>query len=263
MSVPVGVAAHGLIELSAGVVDHVWLAGSGDGGAPLVFLHEGLGSLDLWRDFPARLVARTGRDALVWSRHGYGASRVVREPRAVRYMHDEALSVLPELLDRLGVDTPVLVGHSDGASIALIHAGRAARAVAGVVALAPHVVVEDRTIAGIEAARRRYRETDLPARMARHHADADATFWGWNDVWLSPAFRSWSIEDHLPGVRCPVLAMQCVDDDYGTAEQLQRIAAGASGPVSVQLVAGRGHSPHLVAANDVTERIVQWLAGVG
>ena len=172
-------------------------------GPALVLLHEGLGSLDLWRRFPGVLASLTGRMVLVWSRYGYGRSAVVAEPRAVSYMHEEALGVLPHLLDRLGIERPALVGHSDGASIALIHAGAGIRPVAGVVALAPHVMVEERSLAGIRAARHEYLHGDLPARLARYHTDPDATFWGWNDVWLSEPFRAWSIEAYLPHDRLP------------------------------------------------------------
>jgi pimeloyl-ACP methyl ester carboxylesterase len=253
---------HRILELEGGPVEYRMVRGAGPGGAPLVFLHEGLGSLGLWRRFPDEVVARTGRDAVVWSRHGYGASAVVRVPLTPRYMHDEALVVLPELLDRLGIGAPVLVGHSDGASIALVHAGSGVHPVSGIVALAPHVMVEERTIEGIEAARDAYRSTDLPVRLGRHHADADATFWRWNDIWLSPSFRDWTIEDYLPGVTCPVLAVQCADDEYGTLAQLERITAGTGGPVTAHVVDGPGHSPHLVATAEVVDVVATWLAGL-
>ena len=256
-----GVVATETIALERGPVDYELLPGRG-GRRPLVFLHEGLGSLGLWRGFPADLVARTGRDALVWSRHGYGASPGDRAPWGPDYMHQEALGVLPELLDRLGIDAPVLVGHSDGASIALIHAGSAVRPVSGVVALAPHVMVEPRTIAGIEAARDAYRTTDLPTRLARHHLDADATFWRWNEIWLSEAFRHWNIEAYLSGLSVPVLALQCAGDEYGSPEQLHRIAAGSPAPVERHVIAGAGHAPHLAAPAEVAGLVERWLAGV-
>jgi pimeloyl-ACP methyl ester carboxylesterase len=217
-----------------------------DGAAPtIVFLHEGLGSIELWRDFPARLCARTGRRGLVFSRYGYGDSDVLAAPRAVDYMHHEALVVLAELLDRLVITGPVLVGHSDGASIALIAAGSGTVDACALVLLAPHVFVEGETVAGIEAARVAWETTDLPTRLARRHRDAEATFWGWNDIWLDPAFRSWNIEDFLPGVHCPVLCVQGAGDRYGTAAQLDAIEAGVSGPVERVVLDDCGHSPHL------------------
>lgn len=210
----------------------------------LVFLHEGLGSLSAWRDFPARVAATTGCDALVWSRAGYGQSSPPDRPFAVRYMHDEALSVLPALLDRLAIARPLLIGHSDGASIALIHAGGSGRAVAGLVLLAPHVFVEDLSVTSIAAARDAFATTDLPARLARHHRDPAATFRRWNDIWLHPDFRGWNIEEYLPRIGCPVLALQGREDEYGTAAQLEAIRAQVRGEISVRLLADCRHSPH-------------------
>jgi pimeloyl-ACP methyl ester carboxylesterase len=221
----------------------------------LVLLHEGLGSLAQWRDFPALLASLTGRKVVVWSRHGYGRSTVVRTPRAVGYMHDEALGVLAEFLDRLAIERPVLIGHSDGASIALIHAGAAVRPVAGVVALAPHVVVEERSLTGIREARQEYLHGDLRTRLARQHRDPDATFWGWNNVWLSSAFRSWNIEAYLPAITCPVLLVQCADDRYGSLAQLDRIQDGVAGPVDRLVLPDGGHAPHRSHRDEVAARI--------
>lgn len=209
----------------------------------LVFLHEGLGSIALWRDFPSQVVAATGCPALVYSRYGYGNSEPLRAPRRVDFMHAEALQTLPELLDKLGIERPVLFGHSDGASIALIHAGGSARPVAGLILMAPHVLVEDVTIRSIEAAKQAYETTDLRAKLARYHADVDSAFRGWSDVWLDPAFRDWNIEEYLPRVRCPVLAIQGEDDEYGTMEQLERIARAVPGTELLKLPRCR-HSPH-------------------
>jgi pimeloyl-ACP methyl ester carboxylesterase len=235
-----------LLALRNGEVEVEIIAGGQAADAPaLVLLHEGLGSLALWRDFPGVLASLTGRKVVAWSRYGYGRSSVVRPPWPAEYMHLEALTVLPELLDRLAIERPVLVGHSDGASIALIYAGgQTRRPVAGVVALAPHVVVEDRSVAGVRAARQEYLHGDLPARLARYHTDPDATFWGWNDVWLSEPFRAWNIEAYLPNIACPVLLVQCADDRYGSLAQLDRIQDRAAGRVERLVLPEGGHAPH-------------------
>jgi pimeloyl-ACP methyl ester carboxylesterase len=210
----------------------------------LVFLHEGLGSVALWKDFPARVADATGCSVLVYSRAGYGRSSPATLPRATDYMHVEALTVLPALLDRLGIADPVLVGHSDGASIALLHAGSGSRPVRALIALAPHVFVEDMSIASIAEVRRQYDTTDLRERLARRHADPDAAFRGWNDIWLAPAFRSWNIESCLPGVRCPLLMIQGRDDEYGSAAQLDAIERQVGGKVARIELADCRHSPH-------------------
>jgi pimeloyl-ACP methyl ester carboxylesterase len=183
-------------------------------------------------------------------------------------MHQEALEVLPEFLDRLALDRPVLIGHSDGASIALISAGSAGAAgtaggagpaVAGVVAIAPHVMVEERSLAGIQAARDEYLHGDLPGRLARYHADPDATFWGWNDVWLSEPFRAWNIDPYLPTITCPVLLVQCADDRYGSLAQLDRIQDQVPGRVErLEWLAG-GHAPHQSHRNQVAARILRFV----
>ena len=210
----------------------------------LVFLHEGLGSVALWKDFPARVADATGCPVLVYSRAGYGRSSPAPLPRTTDYMHVEALTVLPALLDRLGIWDPVLVGHSDGASIALLHAGSGSRPVRALVALAPHVFVEDMSIASIDEVRRQYETTDLREKLARRHADPDAAFRGWNDIWLAPAFRSWNIEACLPGVRCPLLLIQGRDDEYGSAAQLDAIERQVGGQVTRIELADCRHSPH-------------------
>lgn len=224
---------------------------------PVVLLHEGLGSVGLWRGFPAALQARTGRRVIAFSRFGHGRSERPPAPRTPAFFHEEALDVLPELLERLGASEPVLVGHSDGASIALIHAGR--HPVAGIALLAPHVFVEEITVAAIREARRAFDEGVLRERMARHHDDPAAAFDGWCDVWLDPAFRDWSLEAEAEQVDCPVLLIQGADDPYGTLEQLDRIQARVRGPVERLVVPG-GHSPHLEAAEPVTAALVDWVS---
>jgi len=212
-------------------------------GPTLVFLHEGLGSVAMWRDFPERVARAIGCNALVYSRYGYGRSDPLAAPRTVRYMHDEAQVALPELLDQLAIDRPILIGHSDGGSIALIHAGARARPVAGVVTLAAHVYVEDVSIASIAAAKTAYETADLRARLARFHADVDSAFRGWNRIWLAPEFRDWNIEEYLPRIECPMLAIRGADDEYGTMEQMRRIGASVGVAELIELDAC-GHSPH-------------------
>jgi pimeloyl-ACP methyl ester carboxylesterase len=228
----------------------------------LVFLHEGLGSIAMWRDFPGRLAHATGCNAVVYSRYGYGNSEALHEDRPVRYMHDEALVALPQLLDALSLSRPILVGHSDGASIALIHAGGAGRVLAGLVLMAPHVLVEDVSVASIAAARVAYETTDLRAKLARHHADVDSAFWGWNRIWLHPDFRPWNIEEYLPRIDCPVLAIQGEDDEYGTMEQLARLERGVRDLECVALADCR-HSPHKDQPAAVIDAITRFVDRLG
>jgi len=224
----------------------------------IVMLHEGLGSIGLWRDFPAQLAAATSTCVVLYSRKGYGRSDPLTGPRLVDYMHEEALQVLPGLLEQLQIERPVLFGHSDGASIALIHAGGSGRAVAGAIAMAPHVMVEDISITSIAAAREAYRTTDLRERLARYHEDVDGAFWGWNEIWLNPAFRAWNIEEFLPRIECPVLAIQGLRDEYGTLEQIERIARHVSRFERLTLETCR-HSPHRDRPKEVLEAVTQWL----
>lgn len=209
----------------------------------LVFLHEGLGSIGQWRDFPQRLAHTTDCGALAYARYGYGNSSVLAEARGVDYMHREAQSVLPQLLGKLGIRNPILVGHSDGGSIALIYAGSGHQARALII-LAPHVFVEGISIRAIEEAKQAFLTSDLPQRFARYHRDAQKTFWGWNDIWLAPEFRSWNIEALLPNITCPVLAIQGEQDEYGTMAQLDAIARAVSGPCDQLKLPQCGHRVH-------------------
>lgn len=233
------------VEIDGRRVEVVQLASAHPrAGAPaIVFLHEGLGSVSMWRDFPQRVADATGCEAIVYSRVGYGRSDPITDKRSVRYMHDEALHALPRLLDALGVQAPILFGHSDGASIALIHAGGTRRDMTALVLMAPHVMVEDISVASIAQAKVAYETTDLRARLAKYHADVDSAFRGWNDIWLDPAFRAWNIEQYLPGIRCPILAIQGEDDEYGTMDQVERIARQCRDVDLVKLADCR-HSPH-------------------
>lgn len=228
----------------------------------LVFLHEGLGSVAGWRDYPARIAAATGWRVLVYSRRGYGQSDPIPGPRAVDFMHDEGRAVLPALLDQLGIERPILIGHSDGGSIALIHAGGTGRPVRGVVTLAAHVFVEDLTIAGIVDARKAFETTDLGQRLGRIHKDVPSAFWGWNDIWLHPDFRDWNIEAFLPKIRCPVLAIQGVDDQYGTPAQVDAIVRGVGSRAKGLMIENCRHAPHREAEAATTKAIVDFVAGV-
>ena len=208
----------------------------------LVLLDEVLGSISLWRDFPAQLAAATGYRVLAYSRPGYGESAPHAAPRTPRYMHDEALEVLPALLGALGIRRPLLVGHSDGGSIGLIHAGAFPDQLRGLVAIAPHSWVEEEALAGIREAGKVWEDSDWPTRLAKHHVDANRVFHDWHDTWLSPAFRDWNITDYLPAIRCPLLALQGDRDEYATLRQIEILGERAG--AQVQVLADCGHSPH-------------------
>lgn len=230
-------------------IEHQWLR-RGDAAAPLlVFLHEGLGSVSMWRDFPLALCEALQCRGLVYSRPGYGQStpRATNEAWGTDFMHRQAYEVLPALFEALGVDTkrdkPWLFGHSDGGSIALLFAARFPDQVAGAIAVAPHLLVEEISVSSITEARTAYLQTDLRQRLARHHADVDSAFWGWNDIWLHPAFRAWNITAELASITCPLLAVQGVNDEYGTLEQVRGIVRLAPQCELVEL-ADCGHSPH-------------------
>ncbi|MGH9651500.1 MAG: alpha/beta fold hydrolase, partial [Terriglobales bacterium] len=202
-----------------------------------------MGSIRQWRDFPEQVARATGCRALVYDRYGYGQSDVLREPRrTVRFMHEEALVSLPALLWELRIENPVLVGHSDGASIALIHA--ATHPVRAVALLAPHVFVEDSGLKSIKELNDAFETTELPERLAKYHRDARRTFHLWADAWLDPAFRNWNIEEVLPRIRCPVLAIQGEGDEYGSMAQLEAVARQVGGPCELVKLENCGHSPH-------------------
>ena len=225
----------------------------------IVFLHEGLGSMALWRDFPSQVAGATNCPAIVYSRYGYGNSDVSRAPRPVSYLHDEALICLPELLEKLAVRNPILLGHSDGGSIALIYAGEHDQ-VKGLILLAPHLFVEEISIASIVAVKAAFETTDLREKLGLYHRDSGSTFRGWNDIWLNPDFRSWNIEGYLPNVKCPVLAIQGLDDQYGTLAQLDAIARQAQGPVELVHLPNCGHSPHRDQSETVLAAIRTFVA---
>jgi pimeloyl-ACP methyl ester carboxylesterase len=231
-------------------------------GLELVFLHEGLGSVSHWKDFPARVADATGSAVTVYSRYGCGNSDLLTEPRAVSYMHDEALQALPDLLAQLHIENPILIGHSDGASIALIYAGTHDH-VRGLVLLAPHVFVEDLSVASIAEAKTSFATTNLFEKLGRHHRDAARTFWGWNDIWIHPDFRQWNIEEFLPRITCPILAIQGLDDQYGTMAQVQTIARRSGGLVEILPLAECRHSPQRDQAEAVLAAIAGFVRRVG
>ncbi len=242
-------------------LEYAWINAERQDTPLLVFLHEGLGSLAMWKDYPRALCDAAGARGLVYSREGYGRStpRAAHEKWPVSYMHRQAHDVLPALLANLGVrELPWLFGHSDGASIALLFAAAYPERVAGVVAVAPHIFVEDVSIASIEAARTAYLTTDLEARLAPYHEDPDSTFWGWNDIWLDPAFRAWNIEDQLPRIRAPLLAVQGEDDEFGTMAQIDEIARLVPHARRVKLPAC-GHSPQRDQPQALTRAVVDFL----
>jgi pimeloyl-ACP methyl ester carboxylesterase len=226
----------------------------------LVFLHEGLGSTALWKTFPDRVAEATGCPAFIYSRYGYGKSERLSAPRAVDYMHREALDILPEVLQQAGIAQPILIGHSDGASISLIHAGAGKWRVRGVVAMAPHVFVEDLTVASIAQAKVTFETTDLAQKLGRYHDDPVSTFRGWNDIWLHPDFRRWNIESCLPGIICPVLVIQGADDQYGTLAQVDAIARQVRSPVEQVILPDCAHSPHVDQKESTLEAIANFVA---
>lgn len=236
----------------------------GDATRPwLVFLHEGLGCVALWRDFPDKVARRTGCRALVYSRIGYGQSDGLDAPRTPRFMHEEAEDALPRLLAALAIEQPILIGHSDGASIALIHAAYEANEIKAVVAMAPHVMVEAISVESIAKILETYETTDLRARLAKHHKHVDDAFYGWARTWLSPAFRAWSIGAEASRLACPVLLVQGVDDEYGTLAQLDAIERAAKGPVQRLALSNCGHSPHRDQEAAVLDAIAAFAERVG
>jgi pimeloyl-ACP methyl ester carboxylesterase len=253
LNAPMPVSAIEFVELDwngrAVRVEHQWLRRADTAAPLLVFLHEGLGSVSMWRDFPRDLCEALQCRGLVYSRPGYGQStpRAADEAWAPDFMHRQARTLLPALLQALDVDTgkdkPWLLGHSDGGSIALLYAAQFPEQLGGAIVLAPHILVEDVSVASIAQARAAYADTDLRQRLARHHADVDSAFRGWNDIWLHPEFRDWNITQELFTITCPLMAIQGVNDEYGTLEQIRGIARRVPHCHLLEL-ADCGHSPH-------------------
>jgi pimeloyl-ACP methyl ester carboxylesterase len=240
-------------------LEYAWFGAIGVAARPIVMLHEGLGSVAQWKDFPDRLAAATRRRVLAYSRWGYGASEPLAGPLGVDFMHVEALGTLPPLLDALDVSEPILFGHSQGSSMALIHAARAHRSVTAVVAIAPLVFVEGYGLDSIRQARVAFLDTDLREKLARYHDDVESAFWGWNDIWLNPDFATWNIEALLPKIACPVLTIQGLEDEYGTIEQIHRIARAVPSLRRLELPQC-GHSPHRDQPETVLAAVTSFLA---
>jgi pimeloyl-ACP methyl ester carboxylesterase len=242
-------------------LEYIWLGPSPDQAPTIIFLHEGLGCVGMWKDFPERVAAATGFGALVYSRAGYGNSDPIELPRPITFMHDEALTVLPQVISTLQIREAILFGHSDGGSIALIHAGSdSAKNVRALILEAPHVFVEDLSIESITLAKENYESGSLRQGLAPYHGDnVDCAFRGWNDVWLNPQFRSWNIESYLPSITAPVLVIQGEDDQYGTIKQVEAIERGSSGIVVTTLLSDCGHSPHRDQPEQVIESVIKFL----
>ena len=231
--------------------------------APLmIFLHEGLGSVSMWRNWPSQVCKALKCRGLVYSRYGYGQStaRQANEARATDYLHHEAHDDLPALLTALGLDSEqaILYGHSDGGSIALLYAARFPDRVKAIAVAAPHIYIEDVTIKSVQAAKTLYRNSDLPERLARHHRDPDSVFWSWNDTWLAPGFRQWSIESEVSTIRCPILAIQGVDDEFGSLNQIKDIKRLA-GQTQLCVIPDCGHSPHRDQPGVVMDQLTSFI----
>jgi pimeloyl-ACP methyl ester carboxylesterase len=257
-------ATSGTLRVGDSELEYRMIGPQPDEAPTIVMLHEGLGSAGLWGDFPAKLQAATGAGVFAYSRAGYGASTSVKLPRPVDYMHVEALEVLPQLLDAIGFRRGMLLGHSDGASIAAIYAGASGdHRVRGVVMIAPHFVVEDVSIASIAEIRQTFEKTDLRTKLARWHRDVDNAFYGWNNAWLDPDFRRWDISEYLAYIRVPVAILQGEDDQYGTIRQVEIAQQECYCPLDVTMIPKAGHSPHreaveltLTTASEFAERIL-------
>ena len=253
----------GFLTIGAARLEYRMIGPSPESAATIVMLHEGLGSAGLWGDFPEKLQAATGVGVFVYSRAGYGNSTPVILPRPIDYMHVEALDVLPKLLDKIGFRRGMLLGHSDGASIAAIYAGaHQDHRVQGLALIAPHFIVEDVSIASIAEIRTAYETTSLKEKLARWHKDVDNAFYGWNGAWLDPKFRDWDISEYLAYIRVPVAIVQGADDQYGTIRQIEIAQAECYCPVDVTILSGAGHSPHREAADATLAVIADFAASV-
>lgn len=249
----------GQLTIGSSELEHRAIGPSPDKAPTIVMLHEGLGSVGLWGEFPDKLQTATGAGVFVYSRAGYGESSPVTLPRKVDYMHAEALDVLPKVLDAIGFRRGLLLGHSDGASIATIYAGGVQdHRVRGLSLIAPHFVVEDISVESIAAIKTTYETTDLKTKLARWHKDVDNAFYGWNGAWLDPKFRDWDISDYLAYIRVPVLIVQGKDDQYGTLRQVEIAQEECYCPVDLKIISDAGHSPHREAPGVTLDAIEQF-----
>ncbi len=252
-------APAGFLTIDGARLEYKWLAPQAADAPVIVMLHEGLGCVGLWGDFPEKLQEATGAGVFLYSRAGYGQSSSVTLPRPLDYMHREAIEVLPEVLAQIGFRRGLLLGHSDGASIAAIYAGaHQDHRLQGVVLIAPHFIVEDVSVASIAAIKTAYEATELRAKLARWHKDVDNAFHGWNGAWLDPKFRDWDISGYLAYIRVPVLILQGVDDQYGTMRQVEIAQEECYCPVDLKVISGAGHSPHREAPGVTLDAIVQF-----
>jgi len=253
----------GFLTIGASDLEYRMIGPSPQDAPTIVMLHEGLGSAGLWGDFPEKLQAATSAAIFAYSRAGYGASTPAKLPRAVDYMHAEALDVLPKLLDQIGFRRGLLLGHSDGASIAAIYAGsHQDHRVEGVVMIAPHFIVEDISVTSIAKIRTAYETTELKTKLARWHKDVDNAFYGWNDAWLNPAFRNWDISEYLAYIRVPVAILQGADDEYGTMRQIEIAREECYCPVDVTVIPGAGHQPHREAPGATLDAVQEFANAV-
>lgn len=242
-------------------LETLWIDPRNPGLSTIVMLHEGLGSIALWKDFPHVLAERTGCGVLVYSRYGHGNSDRLLEKRQNGFMHYEAQAVLPELLNLFRIERPILFGHSDGGSIALIYAGSFPESPRALILEAPHLFVEDLSVASIAEAKVNFQTTDFRDKLAKYHAHVDETFWGWNGIWLDPAFRSWNIEEYLDSIRCPILCIQGEEDEYGTPAQVEAIRGRLPG-TEIVMLADCKHSPHRDQRGATLEAVESFLKEV-
>jgi pimeloyl-ACP methyl ester carboxylesterase len=251
------------LQLDGKPIEAKWWGPGPDEAPTIVMLHEGLGCVALWRDVPAKLAQAAGCGVLAYSRFGYGASAPVALPRPLAYMHDEAHQNLGRILDAAGVRRAILLGHSDGGSIAAIYAGGVQDfRLRGAILIAAHYFCDEFSVTAIQAAKTAYETTDLREKLARYHADVDNAFWGWNGAWLDPAFRNWRIDDYIATIRIPLLLIQGSADEYGTLAQFDAVTSEAYCPVQTEIIDGAGHSPHLSHAGQTLPLIEAFIARI-
>ena len=252
------------LEIDDQRLEGAWWGPAPDAAPTLVLLHEGLGCVGLWNDFPAKLADATGCGVFAYSRAGYGKSSAIPLPRPLSYMHDEARERLPKILDCIGFRKGALIGHSDGASIALIHAGAVCDPrIKAVALMAPHVFTEELGLASIRQAKEAYEQGDLKRKLARWHDHVDCAFYGWNGAWLDPRFATWNLEEFLGSIRSPMLVVQGEADQYGTMDQVRAIVRGSAAPVQTAIIPGIGHSPYREAPEATLAALTAFLKGSG